>query len=89
MRACRAFSAGSVELVSSSSEVGIGGEDVSAGTGVLGDGASGPRRLILSSVLLLERSPLRLGLLGFVLLPGIVPREVEGPGKGRRVILGV
>jgi len=78
-----------ISMVSSSSEVGVGEEDVSAGTDILGDGASGRRRLVLSSVLLLERSLLCRGLLGFVFLPGIVPRGVEGPGKGRRVILGV
>jgi hypothetical protein len=89
MRACRAFSDGAEEWVSSSSEVGMGEEDVSAGTEVLRDTSGGLRRLVLSSVLLLDKSSLRRGLLGLLLFPGTAPRGVEGPGKGRRVILGV
>lgn len=88
MRNCRAFSAGSILLPSSSSEVGIGDDDVSTGTGILGEGASGRRRLDRSSVLLDERSSLRRGLLGLLLLPAVMPREVDGPGKGRRETLG-
>jgi hypothetical protein len=88
MRACRAFSAGSEGSFPSSSEVGVGDDDVSAGTGILGVGASGRRRLGLSSGLVLERSLLRRGLPGVLLLLGGADRGVESPGKGRRVILG-
>jgi hypothetical protein len=73
---------------SSSSEVRVGDGGVSAGTGILGAGASGRRRLGLSSGLLFESLTLRRGLQGVLLLLGCAGRGDEGPGKGRRVILG-
>lgn len=90
MRSCRAFSTGSKKRVASSSDVGVGDEDASGGTVILGDATlSGRcRRLVLSSVLLLERSSLRCGLSGAFLLTGTDPRGVEDPGKGRRASLG-